>query len=285
MGYENLTPALERIKMVSGFLASQGQETKTVFALEDHYRDSPQMAEAVVRMKADPAVGRLISEGYTTPDYDLDELIKYPPGSLAHTYAKLMRLVGYSAKFFPEREIKSDADYCIMRVRKTHDLHHVVTGFSQQGPGEAGVIGVTAYQFGYPAFVLIDLAAMALTFHRAEGFQNAVNDVGRGMLMGHDCKPLLAVKWEEGWEKPVARWREELGIKPVTTGPQSWHALPTCRTGKRRDAGRRRQFRDGKISRRMGLPRLHQCARRAPPLDPARSRHSLSAVQREPRLS
>jgi hypothetical protein len=46
------------------------------------------------------------------------------------------------------------------------------------------------------------------------------------MLMGHDCKPLLAVKWEEGWEKPVARWRQELGIKPVTTGPQSWHALP-----------------------------------------------------------
>jgi ubiquinone biosynthesis protein Coq4 len=50
-----------------------------------------------------------------------------------------------------------------------HDLHHVVTGFSQQGPGEAGVIGVTAYQFGYPAFVLIDLAAMALTFHRRGG--------------------------------------------------------------------------------------------------------------------
>jgi ubiquinone biosynthesis protein COQ4 len=204
MGYENLTPALERIKMVSGFLASQGQDTKTVFALEDHYRDTPQMTEAVARMKADPGVGRLISEGYTTPDYDLDALAKYPPGSLAHTYAKLMRLVGYSAKFYPERELKSDADYCIMRVRKTHDLHHVVTGFSQQGPGEAGVIGVTAYQFGYPAFVLIDLAAMALTFHRAEGFQNALNDVGRGMLMGHDCKPLLAVKWEEGWEKPVA---------------------------------------------------------------------------------
>jgi ubiquinone biosynthesis protein Coq4 len=144
MGYENLTPALERIKMVTGFLAAHGQDTKTVFALEDHYRDTPQMATAVERMKADPGVGRLISEGYMTPDYNLDELIKYPPGSLGHTYAKLMRLNGYESKFYPERNIKNDADYCIMRVRKTHDLHHVVTGFSQQGPGEAGVIGVTA---------------------------------------------------------------------------------------------------------------------------------------------
>jgi ubiquinone biosynthesis protein COQ4 len=121
MGYENLTPALERIQMVAGFLAGQGQDTKTVFALEDHYRDTPQMADAVERMKADPGVGRLISEGYLTPDYDLDALIEYPPGSLAHTYAKLMRLNGYSAKFYPEREIRSDADYCIMRVRKTHE--------------------------------------------------------------------------------------------------------------------------------------------------------------------
>ena len=225
MGYENLTPALERIQMVAGFLAGQGQDTKTVFALEDHYRDTPQMAEAVERMKADPGVGCLISEGYLTPDYDLDALSQYPPGSLAHTYAKLMRLNGYSAKFYPEREIKSDADYCIMRVRKTHDLHHVVTGFSQQGPGETGVIGVTAYQFGYPAFVLIDLAAMALTFRRAAGFHDALNDVGRGMKMGSECKPLLAVKWEEGWEKPVSRWREELGVNPVMTGPQSWHSM------------------------------------------------------------
>jgi hypothetical protein len=33
---------------------------------------------------------------------------------------------GYSAKFYPERQIVSDADYCIMRVRKTHDLHYSI---------------------------------------------------------------------------------------------------------------------------------------------------------------
>jgi hypothetical protein len=124
MGYENLKPALERIQMVTGFLAAQGQDVKTVFALEDHYRDTPQMEAAVERMKADPAVGHLISEGYATPDYDLDELIKHPPGSLGHTYARLMGLHGFKSHFYPDRDIKSDADYCIMRVRKTHDLHH-----------------------------------------------------------------------------------------------------------------------------------------------------------------
>jgi hypothetical protein len=50
--------------------------------------------------------------------------------------------------------------------------------------------------------LLLELANMALTFHRAEGFQNALDDVGCGMLMGHACKSLLAVKWVTQHEEP-----------------------------------------------------------------------------------
>jgi hypothetical protein len=33
MGYENLNPVLQRKQMVSGFIASQGQRTETVFEI------------------------------------------------------------------------------------------------------------------------------------------------------------------------------------------------------------------------------------------------------------
>jgi hypothetical protein len=39
----------------------------------------------------------------------------------------------------------------------------------------------------------------------------------------HSCKPLIGIKWEEGWGKPVSRWRQELGIAPVATGEASWY--------------------------------------------------------------
>ena len=45
--------------------------------------------------------------------------------------------------------------------------------------------------------------------------------------------------------------------------------------------GRRRRIGHRRLSRRMGFSRLHQRARRAPPLDPARSRRALPALQRE----
>ena len=67
-----------------------------------------------------------------------------------------------------------------MRVRKTHDLHHIVTGFSMIGPGELGVIGITALQIGYPAFMTLDLGAFALSMMRVEGWCDQVRYVQRG---------------------------------------------------------------------------------------------------------
>jgi ubiquinone biosynthesis protein COQ4 len=223
MGYENLQPALERFKMTAGFIAGGGRNTETVFDLEDSFHDSPQMAACVERMKGDPEMGRLIAQGYTTPDFDLEELIRYPPGTLAHTYAKLPKTQGLTAHFYHDRPVKADAAYCIMRVRKTHDLHHVVTGFGMVGGGELGVIAVTAYQYGYPAFATIDLTAVALAFHQAQGFQQAIDFVGVGVQIARACKPLMGTRWEDGRDKPVDRWRVELGIKPITSGPYSWY--------------------------------------------------------------
>jgi hypothetical protein len=54
MGYENMKPALERIQMVTGFLAAQGKDVTTVFALEDNYRDTPQLPNRISLAAARP---------------------------------------------------------------------------------------------------------------------------------------------------------------------------------------------------------------------------------------
>jgi ubiquinone biosynthesis protein COQ4 len=33
-----------------------------------------------------------------------------------------------------------------------------------------------------------------------------------GLKLGAVCAPLLAQRWEEGWHRPLAEWREQLGI-------------------------------------------------------------------------
>jgi len=43
-----------------------------------------------------------------------------------------------------------------------------------------------------------------------------------GMQIAGTCKPLMGTRWDEAWNKPVERWRRELGITPITSGPNSW---------------------------------------------------------------
>ena len=225
MSYDNLRPVLERIEMTVGFVASGGRNTGTVFDLEDSFRDSREMVACMERVTADPEMKRLIAQGYTTPDYDLEQLMQYPRGTLAHTYGRLLTAQGLAPHFFRDRPVETDVDYCIMRVRKTHDIHHVVTGFSMLPEGEMGVTAVLAYQYGYPAFAMIDLTAVALAFQQAQGFQQAIDLVSAGIQIARSARPLMGIRWEDGWDKPVDVWRRELGITPVKSGRNSWHAV------------------------------------------------------------
>jgi ubiquinone biosynthesis protein Coq4 len=40
--------------------------------------------------------------------------------------------------------------------------------------------------------------------------------IALGFQMGKTAKSLFAQKWEEGWEKPLSQWQQELNIKSVT---------------------------------------------------------------------
>lgn len=57
----------------------------------------------------------------------------------------------------------NDTDYATMRVRKTHDMYHTISGFNMI-IGEIGAIAFNVTQYSYPAFMLIDLVAVGAAF-------------------------------------------------------------------------------------------------------------------------
>ncbi len=65
---------------------------------------------------------------YPGPELDLHALVQYPRGSLGYTYAKVLKRLGYNAHFYTDRKSRdAETDYVSMRMRKTHDLQHIVT--------------------------------------------------------------------------------------------------------------------------------------------------------------
>jgi len=219
---EELNRTVRNLHSVTDLLKSMGQNTDSVFDIEDNFRRSNQMKVCVDRVKAIPEARALMESRYLGSAIDLEALSQLSRGTLGHTYATVMKTLDYDPNFFRQREIETDEDWLTMRLRKTHDLVHLVTGFGPTG-GELGVLSIQAVQIGYPSSVLLQVASIGMALkQQPERLPDLTQQVARGMGMAIQMKPLIAPRWEDGWDKPLHQWREDLNItNPVIEEPYS----------------------------------------------------------------
>ena len=172
------------------------------------------MALSVDRFRALPGGAELLEQRYPPFQPDVNALAELPEGSLGHAYAAMIRTLHYDPDFFRPRDTSTDALWLTQRIATTHDIHHVIAGFNTQPAGESGVLAITATQIGFPAYVLLNLLASfkAVRFKPSE-LEAISCGIAHGNRIGLEAAPLVTQRWEEGWEKPLSQWRQELGIK------------------------------------------------------------------------
>jgi ubiquinone biosynthesis protein COQ4 len=234
---ENLQKFLELADNAAG----AGQDVNNIFDLSDKLNTSRPMGVCVKAIKQDAASLALLEERYVGPLYDLHAMLKMPKGSLGWTYARIMEAMGYDPQFYriPDR-FESEEAYVNFRVYKTHDIHHILTGYSMDGFGELGVISVFAGQIGFPAFVFVDLLSMLISFFASDELYTKAETpieqartlgykfriISDGIEMGMRAKRLFPVKWEEILDQPLEELRSQFQIEPVTEGIFSWYSDP-----------------------------------------------------------
>ena len=190
-----------------------GGELGSIADLIDNFLGSPQLAASVERLRAVPEGAALLAEHYPPLQPDIDRLRQLPPGTLGRRYADLILSLGYDPEFFRPRDTGSDDRWLTQRIATTHDIHHVVAGFGTEAAGENGVLAITAAQIGFPGYVLLTSAGQLASFRfQPERFAELSQAVAHGHTIARRASCLAAARWEEGWEKPVRQWREELGI-------------------------------------------------------------------------
>jgi ubiquinone biosynthesis protein Coq4 len=222
-----------------------GASANNVFLLSHRLRESKPMQLCQRRLARDPASSALIASRHRSGPYDAEALRALPRGSLGHTYATVLGALNYDINFFPEpaffADLATDADYINYRVYATHDLHHILTGFSLDNFGELGVISLSVAQFSHPGLAFTDLMALLLNWFRSDMPLDELEDpaeqtrtaayafgmISRGLEMGAAAQPLFPVRWEEQMDRNLEELRRELGIEPVREGRWSWEADPT----------------------------------------------------------
>ena len=210
--FSEVLRSLNNLKLLAA-VGRSGGELGTIADLVDNFLGSPQMEDCIRRFRALPG-GAELMDGRSPPlEPPIAQLQTLPAGTLGREYARLILQLGYDPEFFRPRPIESDGQWLTQRIATTHDIHHVISGFGTERAGETGVLAITAAQIGFPAYVLLTSASQLANFRlKLEEFEGISRAAAHGSAMARQAQCLAIARWEEGWEKPIQQWRQELGL-------------------------------------------------------------------------
>jgi ubiquinone biosynthesis protein Coq4 len=208
-------------------LIEQPDRVPSALAILNHSYASPLAAMARQRLRANPEIASLVAARYWGHWPSIEELAAMPAGSLGQAFGALLQQEGLTLIPRPEGldQLTDDDQYLQLRTRACHDLWHLITGFPTSLPGEVALNGFGARQLRQPGPVLLLAADLLSRAHLNDTTPDLADAVSFGLRLGGVCAPVLAQRWEEGWERPLSEWRDQLGISeelrlsPFAVGP------------------------------------------------------------------
>ena len=211
----NLKQRLQSLRMVASLAAflKKPSELDSVFGVVGSLQDSPLATQMQRHLLADPAMAALVAEQWRPVPVDMGLLANLPEGSLGRTYAEQLQRLGLTPEsLIDPKPITTPEEYLTHRLRETHDIVHVLTGFGIDGPGELGLQAFNLAQLRYPLAVLLIFGGLLSALQDDNPLEPLLNALARGFELGLKARCLITFKLEEGWERPLADWRRELGL-------------------------------------------------------------------------
>ena len=192
--------------------------TQSVFDMEEGLLKSKSTEELLRFTSKDPAVRVMIDERYLQPIPDTEALSKLPKDTLGYRYFYHLDSQGFDPDYYRKIDVQDDIDYVMMRIRQTHDIWHVITGFDTHPLGEIAIKAVELAQTHRPMAAAICAGGVfRYMLKQPEQFGDCLDSIVAGYHMGLQAKSLLAMKWEELWDRKLDDLRERLGV--VEIGP------------------------------------------------------------------
>ena len=211
----NLNQRLQSLRMV-GSLADflkHPDSLESVFKIAGSLKNSAMSAQMFRHLLDNPSMAALVEQNWRPAPIDLDALERLPEGTLGHEYAHQLRSQGLTPdSLIDPNPITSPQGYVTHRLRETHDIVHVLTGFGVDGVGELGLQAFNLAQNRSPLAVMLIFGGMLSALQNDEPLEELLTALSRGFDLGLKAECVIAQKLEEGWDRPLADWRKELQL-------------------------------------------------------------------------
>ncbi|MEB3173651.1 MAG: Coq4 family protein [Cyanobacteriota bacterium] len=211
----NLKERLQSLRVVAGLaqFLKEPDRLQSVFGLFASLKGSPLLNQMERHLLAQPGLAALVAERWQPPRYTLEQLSAMPQGSLGQIYAQQLTALGLSPESLTDATpIESDGDYLRHRLRQTHDIIHILTGFGVDRDGELGVQAFNLAQNRSPLAVLLIFGGLLKSLQEDAPLDSLLRALSSGFEMGLEAKFVMGSRFEDGWERPLTEWRRELGL-------------------------------------------------------------------------
>ncbi|MBT8492289.1 MAG: ubiquinone biosynthesis protein COQ4 [Deltaproteobacteria bacterium] len=170
------------------------------------------LAPVLGRMAAEEGGLELIADrpSIDSSAVDYQRLRELVAGTLGREYVRFLDDNGLDPDMFQEPPgLPPVPGFVSRRLRQSHDIWHVVTGYGPDVPGEVALQAFTYAQLGAPSALVITLIGCS---RWALVHPGLIAESMRAYRRGQRASFLAAVRWEELWEAPLPEVRERLGL-------------------------------------------------------------------------
>jgi len=169
------------------------------------------VARAGTRLARSPEGQALLAEQprIDRASIDWEALERLPDGTLGREYLRFLRSNDITPEAFEKLPDVGDprAAYVMLRMRQTHDLWHVLTGYAPDVRGEILLQAFTYAQTGAPGSAMIAVFGSLRWALRYPGQLAALRRAFRG---GKATAFLPTFRWEDHWATQVGELRVAL---------------------------------------------------------------------------
>ncbi|NNC59783.1 MAG: hypothetical protein HKO05_07315 [Erythrobacter sp.] len=207
-------------------LVADKEDTAQVFHIIEATKSRKSHREAWKFLRS-PEGQRLLDEAVDIPTVldDHDRWANCGPNSVAQRYIRFMKREGLSAAGLvaeshrwlpPEKRLPDLTEWYFERLRDTHDLFHVLTGYGRDALGEQALLGFSYEQNHNPGILFIAYAG-AREIRKATGTSAPLYAaVKEGRELGRTAQKLAHMDVEQVMREDIDKARQQLGIgQPV----------------------------------------------------------------------
>ncbi|WP_300378989.1 Coq4 family protein [Henriciella sp.] len=205
-------------------LLADKEDTEQVFHIIEALNGKSTLKDFDRFMKTSVGKAQLAKRAYLPPILDNHEpLHAMPEGSVGRTYAEFMEREGLSAAGLVAesekhgaswRNIEDDLLWYGNRLRDTHDMMHILTGYGRDALGEAALLGFTHSQHGGAGVSFIAFMGGRQIAKSAPKEARIRSVIREGRRNGKAARRIIEADIQEILPRQLEDVRAELNIRP-----------------------------------------------------------------------